>query len=110
MGLGVGRAELEEARMLEAAMMGIPYEPRLPSRCALPSGLSGCWPGLGGLGFKTLNPKNLACRPSGGAAPLNPVVAEARGLRWEQDQAYEDSLAADRCGSCVRCILQVKYK
>lgn len=38
--LGLGQAELEEARMMEAAMLGIPYEPRLPPRCALP--MSSC--------------------------------------------------------------------
>lgn len=27
------RHELEEARMLEASMLGIPYEPQLPVRC-----------------------------------------------------------------------------
>eukprot|EP00983_Pelagomonas_calceolata_P032229 1011532-Pelagomonas_calceolata.AAC.4 len=27
------RHELEETRMLEASMLGIPYEPRLPTRC-----------------------------------------------------------------------------
>ncbi len=41
------------------------------------------------------------CRGSGGppssSAPANPQVAQSRSLRWEQDQAYEESLAADRC-------------
>ncbi len=33
--LGVDKHEIEEARMIEAAMMGIPYEPRLPVRWVL---------------------------------------------------------------------------
>lgn len=41
----------------------------------------------------------FGCRPSTWAAPTGPVdpsVREHRDLRWEQDQAYEESLAADR--------------
>lgn len=33
---------------------------------------------------------------SAAAGPLRPEVREARGLRYEQDAAYEESLAADR--------------
>lgn len=33
-------------------------------------------------------------RPAPG--PVHPELHEHRSLRWEQDQAYEESLAADR--------------
>uniref|UniRef100_A0A7S3VHV4 UBX domain-containing protein n=1 Tax=Dunaliella tertiolecta TaxID=3047 RepID=A0A7S3VHV4_DUNTE len=66
------RHELEETRMLEASMLGIPYEPRLPTRGA---------------------PSSSAAATS---AAAQPELGEHRSLRFEQDQAYEESLAADR--------------
>jgi len=36
------RHELEEARMLEASMLGIPYEPQLPVRCVACEGVPRC--------------------------------------------------------------------
>jgi hypothetical protein len=59
--------DVEEARMLEAAMLGIPYTGRMP-----------------------------APRPPGPALPADPAAAEQRMLRREQDDAFEESLAADR--------------
>lgn len=61
---------LEEARMLEAAMLGIPYEGRIPDFSAAPAA----------------------------ATPLSPGTLEQHAIRREQDQAYEESLALDRCG------------
>jgi hypothetical protein len=62
---------LEEARMLEAAMLGIPYAGRMPD-------FSG------------------AQDAAAAAAPLSPGTIEQRTLRQEQDDAYEESLALDR--------------
>lgn len=59
---------LEEARMLEAAMLGIPYAGRIPDFSAAPAA----------------------------AAPLSPGTLEQHAIRREQDQAYEESLALDR--------------
>ncbi|KAJ9531223.1 hypothetical protein QJQ45_006678 [Haematococcus lacustris] len=74
--LGVGRQELEEARMIEAAMLGLPYEPRLPLRGRSAGG------------------RQAGAR---GGPPLgDPDLHDGRSLRWEQDQAYEESLAADK--------------
>ncbi|GBF98850.1 hypothetical protein Rsub_11454 [Raphidocelis subcapitata] len=56
--------DVEEARMLEAAMLGVPYTGRIP----------------------TFSP----------AAPVDPGALEQRWLRREQDEAFEESLAADR--------------
>lgn len=57
---------MEEARMLEAAMLGIPYEGRIPD-------------------FNNPTPPE----------PVSPTVIHHRQLREEQDQAYHDSLQAD---------------
>ena len=70
---GVSAAEREEARMLEAAMLGIPYEGPLPG--------AGGSLGVSGVGL--------------GPAP-SAEVAEARAVRNETDWAYEESLRADR--------------
>lgn len=72
--------DLEEARMLEAAMLGIPYAGRLPD-----FGVNGAAPPGGG-GF-------------GGAAaqPLSPGVHHTRALREEQDWAFQASLQV--CGA-----------
>ncbi|KAK9842580.1 hypothetical protein WJX81_007176 [Elliptochloris bilobata] len=59
---------LEEARMLEAAMLGVPYEGRMPDYGA----------------------------PAAPPAPVAPDVAAHRDLRREQDDAYQASLRADR--------------
>lgn len=61
---------IEEARMLEAAMLGVPYAGRIPDFAA------------GG----------------GAPAPLSPTTLEQHAIRREQDQAYEESLALDRWG------------
>ena len=37
-------------------------------------------------------------RPARPTGPVDPAVREHRSLRWEQDQAFEESLAADRWG------------
>ncbi|GLC65720.1 hypothetical protein PLESTF_000332700 [Pleodorina starrii] len=73
---GMSRHDLEEARMMEAALLGVPYEGPLH---AFGSGRAG-----GGAG--------------GGAEDreVAPEVWEHRELRWDQDRAYEESLAADR--------------
>eukprot|EP00879_Flechtneria_rotunda_P011830 GHRR01012357.1.p1 GENE.GHRR01012357.1~~GHRR01012357.1.p1 ORF type:complete len:434 (+),score=172.34 GHRR01012357.1:113-1303(+) len=63
---------LEEARMLEAAMLGIPYEGSIPD-------------------FRR---DEVATATA--AAPLSPETMEQRSLRAEQDAAYEESLALDR--------------
>jgi hypothetical protein len=63
---------LEEARMLEAAMLGIPYQGRMPDFSA-----------------------EAAAAAAG--PPLSPGAMEQRSLRAEQDAAYEESLALDRC-------------
>jgi hypothetical protein len=72
---GVTAAEREEARMLEAAMLGVPYEGPVPD-----AGGAG---GLGVSGFGL------------GAAP-SAEVAEARLIRSDTDWAYEESLRLDR--------------
>lgn len=61
---------VEEARMLEAAMLGIPYAGRMP--------------GFG---------------PRGPTMPPDPAAVAQRVLRQEQDDAFEESLAADRWGA-----------
>lgn len=66
---GVSSAEMEEARMLEAALLGVPYEGRMP---------------------------DFSQRNGQPSEPADPSVREGRSLRWEQDRAYEESLAADR--------------
>jgi hypothetical protein len=74
---------LEEARMLEAAMLGIPYQGRMPDF------------------------SNAAAAAAAGP-PLSPGAMEQRSLRAEQDAAYEESLALDRCEAwqselCIAC-------
>eukprot|EP00878_Enallax_costatus_P040718 GHUV01047072.1.p1 GENE.GHUV01047072.1~~GHUV01047072.1.p1 ORF type:complete len:335 (+),score=129.82 GHUV01047072.1:141-1145(+) len=59
---------LEEARMLEAAMLGIPYQGRMPDFNAA----------------------------AAAAEQLSPGTVERRSLQAEQDAAYEESLALDR--------------
>jgi hypothetical protein len=59
---------LEEARMLEAAMLGVPYAGRIPDFSA----------------------------GAAAASPLSPGTLEQHAIRREQDQAYEESLALDR--------------
>ncbi|KAL0025751.1 hypothetical protein WJX77_008951 [Trebouxia sp. C0004] len=60
---------VEEARMLEAAMLGIPYEGRIPDFTAQPA------------------------KPD---QPMSPTAVAGRAVRQEQDYAYEQSLQADR--------------
>ena len=72
---GVTAAEREEARMLEAAMLGVPYEGPVPD--------AGGGGGLGVSGYGL------------GAAP-SAEVAEARLIRSDTDLAYEESLRQDR--------------
>lgn len=60
---------MEEARMLEAAMLGIPYEGRIPDFSA------------------------QSARPD---QPMSPTAVAGRAVRQEQDYAYEQSLQADR--------------
>jgi hypothetical protein len=59
--------DAEEARMLEAAMLGVPYEGRIP---------------------------DFAQRRE--ATNLSPGAAERVAYMREQDMEYEESLAADR--------------
>jgi hypothetical protein len=66
---------VEEARMLEAAMLGVPYAGRIPDFTA-----------------------------AAAAAPLSPGAMEQRSLRQEQDAAYEESLALDRCVCDCVCV------
>lgn len=69
---GFSRHDLEEARMMEAALLGIPYQGRMPD-------FSARGPGGGGTG-----------------ASLDPEAVGQRELRWDQDREYEESLKADR--------------
>lgn len=71
----------EEARMLEAAMLGIPYEGPMPDFSAE--------------GLAAAAAARDAARVAA-EANLSPGAAEARNLRREQDDAYEQSLADDR--------------
>jgi hypothetical protein len=83
--------DLEEARMLEAAMLGIPYAGRLPD-----FGVNGAAPpGGGGFG-------------GGAAQPLSPGVRHTRALREEQDWAFQASLQvlSPRRHSCHKRALQ----
>ncbi|GIL87278.1 hypothetical protein Vretimale_1769 [Volvox reticuliferus] len=68
---GMSRHELEEARMMEAALLGVPYE---------------------GRGLRDFS----SGRAAGGLEEMAPELREHRELRWDQDRAYEESLAADR--------------
>ncbi|GIL59381.1 hypothetical protein Vafri_14249 [Volvox africanus] len=68
---GMSRHELEEARMMEAALLGVPYE---------------------GRGLRDFS----SGRAAGGSEEMAPELREHRELRWDQDRAYEESLAADR--------------
>ncbi len=77
--------DIEEARMLEAAMLGIPYDREIPPH-RRPHGAA---LGLGG-------------REDGmgmGGVVEDPAAVEQRLLRQEQDDAYEESLRV--CGYCV---------
>ena len=73
----------EEARMLEAAMLGIPYEPPAGAGGGAAGGLGVNGVGIGVDGFR------------GGVAP-SAEATEARLMRNEQDWAYEESLRLDR--------------
>ena len=73
----------EEARMLEAAMLGIPYEP--------PAGAGGG--AAGGLG---VNGVGIGVGGFGGGVAPSAEATEARLMRNEQDWAYEESLRLDR--------------
>ena len=72
---GMDAREVEEARMLEAAILGIPYEGRIPD-------------------FEMERERERERLMNQG--PVDPAVMETRNMRWEQDQAYEESLAADK--------------
>ena len=74
---GVTRAELEEARMLEAAMLGVPYEGHVPDGSGL---------GVSGFGIGAEN----------GAPPPSAAVQEARIIRGDTDWAYQESLRMDK--------------
>jgi hypothetical protein len=73
----VTRAELEEARMLEAAMLGVPYEGHVPDGSGL---------GVSGFGIGAEN----------GAPPPSAAVQEARIIRGDTDWAYQESLRMDK--------------
>lgn len=74
----------EEARMLEAAMLGIPYEPPA-GRVVSGSGGAGEL-GVNGVGINGFN----------GGVTASAEATEARMMRDEQDWAYEESLRIDR--------------
>lgn len=76
--------------MMEAALLGVPYEGRIPDYSNRTAG------GMAGGAYGGM---------SGEPADVAPEVLEHRELRWDQDRAYEESLAADRCvRTCtVRC-------
>ena len=61
--------DTEEARMLEAAMLGVPYEGRIP---------------------------DFSQRREPAARNLSPAAAERLAYMQEQDMEYEESLAADK--------------
>jgi len=73
----------EEARMIEAAMLGVPYEPP-----AHRLGVSGGGGGGGGGGDRGLL--------NAGGVPAPAEVMEARLIQNETDYAYEESLRMDR--------------
>ena len=73
---GITAAEREEARMLEAAMLGVPYEGPVPDGPG--GGL-----GVAGFGINT-------------GVPASAEVQEARLIRSDTDWAYEESLRLDR--------------
>lgn len=64
--------------MMEAAMLGVPYEGRA-------------------LRDYTAGPRAVGVN-LGDDRDVAPEVLEHRELRWDQDRAYEESLAADRWG------------
>lgn len=70
--------DVEEARMLEAAMLGIPYTGRMPDF------VNGG--GFGGGGF------GGGVGGGGGGEPVSPGVQAHRAIREEQDWAYQESL------------------
>ncbi len=70
---------VEEARMLEAAMLGVPYSGRMPDFAR--------------------EAAEREAREVAGLAAVDPNVAEQRLLVSEQDAAYEESLALDRWGA-----------
>ena len=82
---GVTAAEREEARMLEAAMLGVAYEGPVPD------GSGGGGLGVSGYGV--------------GAAP-SAEVAEARLIRSDTDWAYEESLRLDREKEAARAAVE----
>lgn len=69
--------DLEEARMVESAMLGVPYTGRLPDFTN------------GAMGGGQSNAASAH-------APVSPAVQEQRSLREEQDWAYKESLQADQ--------------
>ena len=69
--------DLEEARMLEAAMFGVAYQGRMPDYNGLPAAGGGAYGGP---------------RGRGAHHPLDPHVLEGRMLREEQELAYQESL------------------
>ena len=79
---GVTAAEREEARMLEAAMLGVPYKGPVPGEASASE--RSAFGGVSGVGL------------SSSAAPTA-EVAEARAIRTDTDWAYaRESLRLDR--------------
>ena len=62
-------------RMLEAAMLGIPYEGRIPDFTSQPARLD---------------------------QPMSPTAVAGRAVRQEQDYAYEQSLQVSRYNNAVQ--------
>ena len=77
--------DLEEARMLEAAMFGVAYQGRMPDYNGVP--------GAGAYG---------GARGRGGHQPLDPHVLENRMLREEQEIAYQESLQVRRVDRALK--------
>ena len=69
--------DLEEARMLEAAMLGIPYAGRIPDFANMQQQGNGGYGGGGG---------------GGGGGVVDPNLQEQRMLQQEQNAAFEQSL------------------
>ncbi len=78
---GVTAAEREEARMLEAAMLGVPYKGPVPGEASASE--RSAFGGVSGVGL-------------GSSAAPTAEVAEARAIRTDTDWAYEESLRLDR--------------
>ena len=82
---GMQGVDLEEARMLEAAMFGVAYQGRMPDYNGMPAG-----GGMGGM-------YRGGAGGRGAHQPVDPSVLEGRMLREEQELAFQESLEVRAC-------------